>query len=113
MPFTGSYVVTFTGSAQNLSTALGVDYELRSIEVQPESTNGAACFVGFASDPNVTGIRLPAPVDSIPCAPWKPFDGSPHEYIKLSDLYVYGTNGQKLRVAAVPLQQSLHRRREI
>lgn len=103
--------LTLNGSAQLLSTLFGSDFEVRSLELQPDSANASAVIVG--GDANVAtgvGIRLEAASSGIPPAPWKPFDGDEGDFVKLSDFYVKGASGEKLNVFAVPLQVSRKRR---
>ena len=93
-------VLTLNGSAQALSSILaeGVqDIAVYAIDLQADAGNANAVYVG-ASDVSATnGIRIPVPVSSVPEAPYR--IGSFEETtVALGDVYVIGTNTQKLRV---------------
>lgn len=94
------YVLTLNGNAQQIASSAGV--YLREISVQPAAGNSNPVYIG--TDANLTssdyGVRIPAPVDGIPPAPFilgEFEDGS----VQLSDLWFLGTNAEKVHVLVV------------
>lgn len=105
------YVITLeTGVPKQLSAALqgAVDVGRATIWMQPRSTNTNPVYVGTNDDMTSTdyGVRLPAPVDSVPPAPFNPgeFSGTPERFrspLKMGDFYVLGTTGDFLHILMV------------
>lgn len=100
------HVLTLTGSAQALSTASGASTAtIRTVSIQPGTANTNPVYIG---DANVTssayGIRLPAPVSSEPPAPVILGETqSQVGHFKLSDVYVSGTNAEKVHLLVVTI----------
>lgn len=93
--------VTFTGSAQRLST--DDDLTLDSIEFHPDPANTMPCYVGFNSSvtSSAYAVRLPAPdAQGEPPPPWlKTFRD--HHAVSLSDIYVIGTLDEKVHISYI------------
>lgn len=92
-------LVTFDGTSQLLSTALGLRAgatRAYSIELQPGTANAAACYVG-SDTVATTGIRLEAADAGIPPPPWvkEMYRGGE---LFLDQIYVRGANTETLRV---------------
>jgi hypothetical protein len=100
---TRSLVLTLTGSAQRLTTALGLRSEttLRVICLQPGAANAAPVYLGgSAVSASVYGVRLEAAESGVPPAPFllgEFTDGTVH----LEDWYVLGANTETLHVFLV------------
>lgn len=104
------YQLTLTGVAQQLSSALpGTEDEsienvgIREVHLQADDGNSNPIFIG--GDENVTtaayGERINAPTGGVPDAAvnFGPYaDAGP---IKLSGIWVIGTNGEILNLLAV------------
>lgn len=98
----GHYVLTLSGSAQALSSASGSppDRAVRTVSLQPGASNAAAVYVGDAdvSDSDY-GVRLEAASGGVPPAPFMLGETqSQVGHFKLSDLYVLGSNTEKLHL---------------
>lgn len=95
-----SYAITFSGSAQALSTLLTAtvqDVEVYAVDIQADAGNANAFYVGDSAVTSSTGIRVPVPVSSVPEPPYRIGDfGTPR--LRLADVYVLGTASQKARV---------------
>ncbi len=94
-----SGLVTLTGSALKLSTALqlkGQQTRVARLDLQPGAANAAASYYGDTTVAT-TGVRMEAAESGIPPAPsiWEVWDPN---YIDLDDVYVIGTNNETLRV---------------
>lgn len=101
------YTLTLTGVAQRLSSVLTnterggpQDEAYRIIMLQPDKANTNDVFVGASSSvsSSVYGIRLDA-TDTLPPVELGHYDTGP---IKLSDLWVFGTNNEKLHIFGIP-----------
>ena len=95
-----SYVLTLNGSIQQLSTLLAAtvqDVPVYCIDLQCDAANANAVYVGASDVDANKGIRLPVPVSSVPEAPYRigSFDEA---NVYMADVFVIGTNSQKLRV---------------
>lgn len=94
------YVLTTTGSAQLLSTALSgaLPNPIRTISIQPFGTNAAASYIGGAGVSSTDyGVRMEAGAAGIPPAPFVLGEYTP-AWLKLDELYVNGTNNEKLAI---------------
>jgi hypothetical protein len=100
------YVITLSGSAQQLSTVIGANKRVRSITMQPGATNANPIYVGDAAvSATAYAVRLPAASSSEPPAPFQ-IDALgdltlPDAGMNLADVYVIGTASQKLHVGIV------------
>jgi hypothetical protein len=100
-----SGVVTLTGSAQNLATALGfgttdprAGYVVGWLSLQADTANSDPIYVGTDTSVATTyGQRIEAPASTIPPAPTIVEDAK-YLGMHLNDFYVVGTNNEKLRV---------------
>lgn len=102
------YVLTLTGSAQRLSTVLDdpspggqEDRPLKVITLQPLGTNLNAVYVSGASniDADNAAIELPpGDANSLPPGPFQV--ESTDAPVRLSQVWVLGTVGEKVRVGA-------------
>ncbi len=100
------YVLTLNGSAQQLSSVLAADIvegAIGMLILQADSGNGAAIGVGFSNavSTSVCALTIPAASGSVPAAPilLGPFHAA---QLFLSQVWVNGTNGQKLRIGVIP-----------
>ena len=100
------YVLTLNGSAQRLSSVLTNtnpggpnDEAFRFLTLQSGKANTNDIFVG-GSTVSATdyGMRLD-PTDTIPPIDMGHYDAGP---VKLSEIYVIGTNNEKLHIFGVP-----------
>lgn len=98
-------VVTLTGSAQNLATALTLtapNTHCSSFSLQALGGNVGIVYVGGAGDTltaaTAYGFRIEIPVSTVPSAPWFRESRSVIGYLDLSDWQCIGTNGDKLAV---------------
>lgn len=106
-----SYVVTLNSNVQNLGTLVTAaggngHARVKMLQVQADVANVGAYWIEHShassgQDPAANGLRFPVPVDEEPHAPWNPIDGDMRAYLKLSELYVDGTNADKLRVTYI------------
>jgi hypothetical protein len=100
-----SGVVTLSGSAQNLATALGIGaenpqraYTVGWLSLQADTANANPVFIGTLDTVATTyAFRIETPTATIPDAPLI-IEDAKMLGLRLSDLYVLGTNTQKLRV---------------
>lgn len=93
-------VMTLDGTAQALSAGIPAGGSIRSLSLQPGAANTNAVFVGGPGvSATVYGVRLPVPVTSIPPAPFllEDLEGK----MSLEEVYVIGTNGEKLHLLLV------------
>lgn len=100
------HVLTLTGSAQALSTVSGATVKsIRTVTLQPGAANAGEVYIGGATvSASDYGVRLEVPEDSIPPAPMILAETqSPYGHFKLSDLYVIGTNTDKLHLLVVTI----------
>lgn len=76
---------------------------MRVIQLQPDAANAAAIYVGGSSAVASTdyGFRLEPATTGVPPAPWLLGDPMPSAVVRLSEIWVKGTNGEKLRIFAV------------
>jgi hypothetical protein len=100
------YVLTLTGSAQLLSSVLAADVlevPVGQLMLQADSANAAVVGVGFSNAVTAASCAatIPAAVAGVPAAPLLlgPFRPS---QLFLSQIWVIGTNGQKLRIGVIP-----------
>lgn len=99
-------VVTLSGAAQQLSTVLGVLLPNDSViwlSLQPNGANANPVYVGNSATTSSTNyfVRLEAAAATIPPAPWQISEALPPTVtlaVRLSELYVNGTNAEKLHV---------------
>ena len=98
------YVLDLDGTAQRLSTALGLtdpSPSLRHISLQPGAAGGNPIYLGDA-DVSATdyAVRLAAPAGAVPPAPYiiEGYDSGP---FRLSDFYVIGTEQEILHIGVV------------
>lgn len=101
--------VTLTGSVQRLSDELGFDESVVWLSIQPGASNGNAAYVGTTSAISSSDymVRLEAASGGVPPAPWPisellPAGARSASVLKTSDLYVLGTNTEKLFVGWIP-----------
>ena len=101
------YTLTLSGSAQRLSAVLPNledvnDKFLQTLSLQPAGANANPVYVG-ASAVSATeyGVRLEAGTAGVPPAPWLASDAFKATGLKLSDVYVIGTNTQVLHILIV------------
>lgn len=95
-----SYAMTFNGSAQQLSSLLtaGVlDVPVYCVDIQADPANSNPIYVGGSDVSASVGIRIPVPLDSIPEPPYRIGDAADAD-MRLGDVYVLGTNGEKARI---------------
>ena len=100
------YVLTLTGSAQALSAATNATTAtVRTVSLQPGVANANPIYIGDANvSSSAYGIRLPAPVASEPPAPVILGETqSQHGHFKLADVYVIGTNTEKVHLLVVTI----------
>lgn len=105
------YVITLeNGVPKQLSAAvLGAEDKKRAtIWMQPRAANAAPVYLGTNDDLSSTdyGVRLEAPVDSVPPPPFNPgeFAGSPEAFrspLKMSDFWVLGSTGDYLHLLVI------------
>jgi hypothetical protein len=95
-----NYTLTFSGSAQSLSTLLAAtveDVEVYAIDIQADTGNANVCYVGAADVAAGTGIRIPVPVTTVPEPPYRIGDfGTPK--IRMANVYMLGTASQKAHI---------------
>jgi len=93
--------VTFTGSAQRLSTD---DTEtLNRIEFHVDPANTMPCYVGYsdAVTSAAYAVRLPAPDgQGEPPPPWL-IEFDDRHAVALSDIYVIGTLNEKVHISYI------------
>jgi len=98
-----SGIVTLSGSAQNLATALAIaptDLKLQVgwLSIQADTANANLAYLGTDANVSTTYFqRIEVPVATIPAAPTIVEDAKGMG-LTLSGLYVIGTLNQKLRV---------------
>src|SRR5688572_28735047 len=95
------HVLTLTGSAQALSSIAGATTNpLRTLFVSAGTANVNPVYIGGSNQAvssTVYGVRIRAPVSSEPVAPFVYMETqSQHGHLKLSDIYVLGSNAEKL-----------------
>lgn len=93
------HVLTLDGNAQCLDTVSGaLGASIRTISLQPDGANGNPVYVGSAGvTSSVFGVRLEAGATGVPPAPFV-LGEFPTGWLKLSDLYVIGTDTQVLHL---------------
>jgi len=100
------YTLTLNGSAQQLSTVLSNaardDIPWQQLHIQPDAANANPVYVGTASTVSSSshGVRLPAASGGVPPAPYI-FEAVGQGQLRLSALYVLGTNAEKLHILGV------------
>lgn len=95
-----SYALTFTGSAQALSSLLAagvLDVPTYCVDIQADPANANPFYVGGSGVTSSTGIRVPVPVDSIPEPPYRIGDSADAD-LRLGDVYLLGTLNEKARI---------------
>lgn len=98
------HVLTLNGSAQALSTISGATTKaIRTVTLQPGAANTGAVYVGGSTVSSTDyGVRLEVPVSTVPPPPMIFADTqSQYGHFKLSDMYVIGTNNEKLHLLVV------------
>ncbi len=107
---TKSYVLALTGSAQQLSAVYaGTPYAAAENEpsynflsLQADTGNAAIIKVGSDSGVATTyGYRIEAPTATVPPAP-NQYENVKDQLLKLSDIWVIGTNGDDIRIHGIP-----------
>jgi hypothetical protein len=101
-------VLTLNGNAQALSAATVASrretlasYPCQAVMLQPDTANNAVILVGDADVSDTAyAFRLEAPDAGVPPAPFI-LEFSNQGPIRLSDIYVKGTNAEKLRIGVV------------
>lgn len=102
------YVLTLTGSAQRLSTVLSdtspggqEDRPLKVLTIQPLGTNLNAVYISGASDVAAATAAVELPPGDANSLPPGPFQiESTDAPMRLSQFWVKGTNGEKIRIGA-------------
>lgn len=99
-------VLTLNGSAQALLEGFGAgeppgganDLQCGFISVQAGTANANPFFIGGpeVSDSDY-GVRIPAPTDGEPVAPFV-ISGGPSVGVRLSRCHVFGTDGEKIHI---------------
>src|SRR5258706_9711876 len=99
-------VLTLTGAAQQLHPAVGVllqDDRALWLSLQPDTANANPVYIGNSATTTAANsfVRLEAATATVPPAPWQISETIPGQSVtsvalRLSDLYVFGTNGEKL-----------------
>lgn len=94
-----SAVLTLTGAEQSIASAFGgTNHIIRQIEIQSYTTNTNVTHVGQAGDVTNAGVELPVSSNgTTPPPPWAPMPFGTGE-IAAADLFVKGTNGEKIRI---------------
>lgn len=100
------FTLTLNGSAQQLSSVLASadrdNIPFQSLHIQPDAANANPVYVGTTSSVSSTthGVRLPAASGGVPPAPYV-FEAQGQGQLRLSALYVIGTNAEKLHILGV------------
>ena len=90
--------LTLTGSAQALTTALAAgieDVPVKQIGLQADSANANVVYFGDSAVGTPYAVNIPVPVTSVPHGPLI-LDFPVGANVRLSELYVKGTNTQKV-----------------
>lgn len=98
-----SGIVTLGATPASVAVALQIpknQQKVYRLDLQPDAANANPCYYGGASVAT-TGIRMEAPESGIPPAPaiWENYLAGTG--IDLSEVYLSGTEGEKVRVCAV------------
>ena len=99
------FTATLTAVGTSLKTLLGLtdsqDIPLQSISLQADPANAGAAFVG-GTGVTITDylVRIPIPVSSVPSPPLI-YESGTARPMKLSEVFVVGTAGDKLHVGGV------------
>lgn len=106
------YTLTLNGSAQQLSTVLtgdqsrggSKDEAFRTILLQGDPANTHLIFVGSSSavSSSLYGVAVPIPIATNNPTSLIEMSWSHSGPIKLSDIWVIGTQNEKLHILAVP-----------
>lgn len=92
--------ITTTNTGQPISATPAGD--ALEIWFQPNAANSGAMYLGGPGVSNTAyGVRLEAPTDSIPPAPFSPGRGVSPVALPLNEMWVAGTEGDILRVLIV------------
>ena len=95
-----SLTLTFSGSAQALSTLLSAtvaDVPVYAVDIQADNNNSNVFYVGGSDVDANKGIEIPIPVSSVPEAPYRIGDfGGRNLYLR--DVYVLGTASQTAHI---------------
>lgn len=99
------YTLTLNGSIQRLSTALAdqnLDIPFESLHLQPDGANANPIYVGSSTSITASsyGVRLPAASGGVPPAPYI-FEHPGEGRLRLSQLFVFGTNAEKLHILGI------------
>jgi hypothetical protein len=99
------YVLTLSGSAQQLSTVFSAAEKetnpkgpsISALSLQPSSSNANAIWIGSSAvAANAAAVRLSSALAGEPPAPW--YKENSGGVVSLSDYYVLGTAGEKLLI---------------
>lgn len=106
-------VVTLNGAVQQLHTALGVLAQNDMViwlSLQPGSANANPVYVGSTDATTSSNyfVRLEAAAATVPPAPWQISEAMPNQSVtslslRLEDLFVIGTNAEKLHVGWISI----------
>ena len=100
------FTLTLNGSAQALSSVLPNaardDIPFQSLHLQPDGANANPVYLGTSSSVSSSshGVRLPAAATGVPPAPYI-FEAVGQGQLRLSALYVLGTNAEKLHILGI------------
>ena len=98
--------MTLTGSVQQLSAALANasrdDIPWQTLHLQPDGANANAIYLGTSASVSSSahGVRLAASASGVPSAPYI-LEAVGQGQLRLSALYVLGTNAEKLHILGV------------
>lgn len=106
-------VLTLSGAAQQLSSMLIPDLPAKALGqpglvqlwLQPDGANANPVYIGGDDTVSASnyGIRLEAGATGVPPAPISLTTPQGHpKYLTLADIWVFGTNTQKLTVLWIP-----------
>lgn len=102
------FTLTLNGAAQRLSTVLAVtepggsrDEAYRQLMLQADPANAAAVYVGSSNAVSAAshGFSLDPTQATAPVLVIGPFETGP---VKLSEIWVLGTNTEKLHIFGIP-----------
>lgn len=101
------YVLTLNGSAQSLgSVTNATEHAIRTVTLQAGTANANPFYIGDSSVSTTDyGVRVPAPVTNEPSAPVILGETqSTYGHFKLSDIYVRGTNNEKIHLLVLTVR---------
>lgn len=103
------YDITLTGVAQRVSTVLGItvggpdDLPFSQLIVAAHPANSNAIFIGGASTVSATSYGFSLDPTQATAKDRESIGPFPYGPVKLSDLWVFGTNAEVLHILGVPL----------